>query len=474
MTELCPAVGLQMSQVWWNIETTHNYHTHQGRLCHMVVPQYNSHGNFLIGTAKVEPFISTPESCTNASFPVELFLYHGSIGYYSFYDELVGTYCAQDNTAYTHVAGLGTYDVNGEALARDPGSDLYRWSGYYSIVGAIWIVFRGLILRRSYIACKRYGDKCDQMEVNLNRKAATIFVHESLRLSAHGASNYHRVVLLYLLLEGLMSDLFLLAATDGSFAWIQYVSLGYNLSGILLLLFEFVENSGYLREDYRLLIKRLVFSYESSLLGELLSALGQSYVLTSLNQSDLKHTGQTARAVSYYAWGLVGHSAIVASLVGFIMCVRIVRAVTYVRWKFGPGHTWDIFSAPCCVDTTLGVRTKMPKLSGYHWEGGKLFYRADALKSFGLLKMEEQNGAEFLVLRKLHWFKVYQDDLFVIGSVTEQRVQPCSERICSGVVSFFDRNLGGPTNECGSPRSQAIHAMNKVALSPPSMGILPS
>ncbi|ETL87521.1 hypothetical protein L917_13305 [Phytophthora nicotianae] len=179
-----------------------------------------------------------------------------------------------------------------------------------------------------------------------------------------------------------MSDLFLLAATDGSFTWIQYVSLGYNLSGILLLLFEFVENTGCISENHRLFIKRLIFSYESSLLGELLSALGQSYVLTSLNQSDLQRTGSIARAVSYYAWGLVGHGAIVSTLVGFLMCVRIVRAVTYVRWKFGRGNTWNIFSAPCCVDTTLGVRNKMPKLAGYHWEDGKLFYQADALKSF--------------------------------------------------------------------------------------------
>ncbi|ETI40728.1 hypothetical protein F443_13962 [Phytophthora nicotianae P1569] len=237
-----------------------------------------------------------------------------------------------------HVAGLGTYDINGVALATDPGSDMYRWSFYYSIVGAIWIVFRGLIIRRSYISCKRYGDKCDRMEVKLGRKSATIFVHESLRLSAHGASNYHRVLLLYFLLEGLMSDLFLLAATDGSFTWIQYVSLGYNLSGILLLLFEFVENTGCISENHRLFIKRLIFSYESSLLGELLSALGQSYVLTSLNQSDLQRTGSIARAVSYYAWGLVGHGAIVSTLVGFLMCVRIVRAVTYVRWKFGQAH----------------------------------------------------------------------------------------------------------------------------------------
>lgn len=173
------------------------------------------------------------------------------------------------------------------------------------------------------------------MGVKLQRKAATIFVHENLRLSAHGATNYHRAMVLYLLLEGLMSDLFLLAATDGSFAWIQYASLGYNLSGILLVLFEMIERMGWLRESSRLFVKRLLFCYESALLGELLSAIGQPTVISLLNRSDMKNTRPTAAVVSYYMWSLVGYGLIVLVLIGFIMFVRILRAVTYVRWSHG-------------------------------------------------------------------------------------------------------------------------------------------
>ncbi|KAK1939890.1 hypothetical protein P3T76_008213 [Phytophthora citrophthora] len=114
----------------------------------------------------------------------------------------------------------------------------------------------------------------------------------------------------------------------------------------------------------------------------------------------------------------------------------------------------------------------MTKLAGYQWESGELFYRGDAMKSFGLLKMDE-DGAEFLVLRKLHWFKVRQDDLVVIGSVVNQRVTPCTERPCSGITSFFDRDLGGSIGECESPRSQSIRAINKVTPSPTPLNILP-
>ncbi|KAH7467240.1 uncharacterized protein KRP23_11564 [Phytophthora ramorum] len=466
--ELCPMKGFNVGQVWWNVDITHYYKLEHDYLCHFVVPQYNSHGNFLIGKEKVERFHTAPAGCANNSYPVELFFYHSSIGYYSFYDELVGAYCTLDSAAYTHVAGLGTFDINGLALAQDPGSDDYRWSYWYSILGAIWTVFRALVLRRSFISCKRYGDKCSQLEVNLRRRAATIFVHESLRLSAHGATNYHRMLLLYLLLEGLMSDLFLLAATDGTFAWVQYASLGYNLSGTLLLIFEMIETVHWMSESFRLFTKRLLFSYESSLIGELSSAVVQSYILTSINHSDLKCSKPVALTVSYYVWGLVGHGVILGALIGFIMAVRILRAITYVRWKFG--RTWDILLSPCCVDTTLGARNKMMKLAGYYWEDGKLYYRGDAMKSFGLLKVEEEDGSEFMALRKLGWFEVHQEDLFVIGSVTGQRVEPCSERPCTGVVSFFDRDLGGAVDEPEGPRSQTTRDRNKISPALLSLG----
>lgn len=366
---------------------------------------------------------------------------------------------------------MGTYDINGKALAQHLGSGGYRWSYWYCIVGASWILFRGLIVRRCYVVCKRYGVKCDQMGVRLGRKAATIFVFENLRLSAHGATNYQRAVLLYLLVEGIMSDLFLVAATDGSFIWLQYVSLGYNLSGVLLLLFEMVESMGWLSESYRLFLKRLLFSYESSLHGELLNAIWQSHILTSLNRSDLKQTNSVSLAVSYYLWSLGGHGVIVLCFIGFIMSVRILRAVTYVRWKHG--RISDIFRAPCCVDTVYGVRNKMTKLAGYQWENGKLYYKPDALKSFGLLKMEE-NGSQFLVLNKVHWFKVQPDDFMVIGTVAEKRVEPCTERPCTGVISFFDRNLGGPSDNSKSPHSITIRVRSKVRPSSSSLSVLPT
>ncbi|EGZ09798.1 hypothetical protein PHYSODRAFT_523206 [Phytophthora sojae] len=472
LLELCPLKGIHVGQVWWNVEMTHYYALDQGNVCHFVIPQYNSHGNVLMGSTKVEAYRTAPSSCDNESYPVEIFIYHGSVGYFSFLDQLVSTYCTLDNTAYSHVLSLGTFDINGASLARELGGEGYRWSYWYCIGGAMWIIYRGLVLRRCFVICQLYGAKCDQMGVNLLRKQAMIFVHENLRLSAHEATNYHRVLLLYFFLEGLMSDLFLVAATDSSFIWLQYVSLGYNLSGILLLLFEMVESMGWLREDYRLFVKRLIFSYEPSLLGELVSAIWQSNILTSLNKSDLNQTKVLAVAASYYLWGLVGHGAIALVLISFIVSVRILRAVTYVRWKHG--RVYDIFWAPCCVDTTYGVRNKMTKLgalAGYHWRNGKLYYKPDALKSFGLLRMEEEDGKESLVLNKHHWFEVRTDDLVVIGSVAEERVEPCSERPCTGVISFFDRNLGGPLGNYEGSRSITC-VRSKVLPSPSSLSII--
>ncbi|KAG6615057.1 Transient receptor potential Ca2 channel (TRP-CC) family protein [Phytophthora cinnamomi] len=55
-------------------------------------------------------------------------------------------------------------------------------------------------------------------------------------------------------------------------------------------------------------------------------------------------------------------------------------------------------------------------------------WQPEALKAFGLLKMEEEDGAMFVVLRKLHWFTVPAVDLVVIGSVSGHHVEPCAER----------------------------------------------
>ncbi|ETL87520.1 hypothetical protein L917_13304 [Phytophthora nicotianae] len=471
MTELCPALGLQMAQVWWNFETTHYYDTQQGRLCLIVSPQYNCHGNYVVGTEKSKASSQAPTSCINNSFVAEMYFYHGTIGFYSFYEEITGTYCTTDRTIYGRIAGLGTFDINGSLLARDGGSHGYRMSYWFATVGTVWILYRAIVFRRSYVSCKRFGRKCDELGENLDLNTATVFVYETMRLSAHGAANYHRVVLLYLLVEGIMSDLFLLVATDEMFAWLQYISFGYNLSGLVLLLFEMIENMGWLNERTRLCIKRLLFSYESSLFGELLSAIGQSHFLTSLSHSDLKDSGSTARAVSYYVWGLVGHGVIVLPLIGFIMSVRIVRAITYMRWRYGVD--WNVFVAPCSVDTTLGMLSKMMMLRGYEWMEGELCYKRDALKAFGILRMEE-DGAEFLALRKLCWFHVPRHELAVIGAVSGQRVEPCTERPCLGVVGFFDRSLGGSIAETGRQRLAMIHGRSRSILRPAPLHIFPA
>lgn len=210
---------------------------------------------------------------------------------------------------------------------------------------------------------------------------------------------------------------------------------------------------GWMSERWHYFIKRLLFNYESSLLGELLSAIAQERYITVLNRSSMKDTRPAALAVSYYAWSLVGHGVFILSFIAFII-VRAVWAVCYVRWRHG--SLWNIFSEPCCVDSTLGTRNKMTMLDGYLWENGKLNYRADGLKAFGLLKTEEENGDEFLVLRKLHWFKIPDHDWIIIGTILRQCTVLCDERSCTGVVSFFDRGLGGCHVEMERRRSSLL------------------
>jgi len=291
---------------------------------------------------------------------------------------------------------------------------------------------------------------------------AMVFVHESLRLSAHGAKNYHRFALLYLLVEGLMSDLFLLIAHDGVFAQLQYISIGYNLSGMLLMVWEIVESMGWLHDKRRMLIKRLVFSYESSLLGEFLTAAMQQQLLVALNRSALKESRPTALAVSYYLWSLLWHSVYVLTLIGFVVFVRVSFAIAYVFLRY---RTLSIFTRPCCVDTVLGPRCRMTMLSSYLLEGERLFYTANALKAFGMLKVEDDTGAEFLVVEKLRWVSVPENGLTVIGSVCGRLVQPCDESPCAGLVSFFSRSLGGATDRAGST-ARFTHQSVHVAVVP--------
>ncbi|KAJ8561787.1 hypothetical protein ON010_g7895 [Phytophthora cinnamomi] len=440
LNTLCPMEGLVIAGAWWNVGATHYYELEQGRVCHFVVPQYNIHGNYVLGTELTAPSETSPASCSENSYPLAYYFYHGSIGYYAFYEEAVGTLCANDNIGYVLVQGLGSYDSNGANLAHDIGDTTYRRSYWYGLFGSAWILYRSILLRRSYISCKRYGRRCDRLREPMRFKDSVVFVQESMRLSAHGARNYHRAALVYLLVEGLMSDLFMLIAQDGLFARVQYISLGYNLSGVLSMLFEMVETMNWMGEKLRCLIKRLLFNYETALLGELACSAAMQYYLTGLNRSSLKRTKPVAEAVSYYVWSLVGHGIIVLGIVFVITSIRSLGAIISVRWSFG---SLTLLLTPCCVDTAIGPRCKMILLSGYVWEDGRLCYKVETLKSFGLLKMVEEDGTEFIVLHRLHWFAIPRGDLMVIGEMNGYYVNASSERPCTGMVSMVGKTLGG-------------------------------
>ncbi|KAJ8576596.1 hypothetical protein ON010_g2613 [Phytophthora cinnamomi] len=478
MTSACPVQGYMLAGVWWNLQPTHYYQTDDGIVCHGVVPQYNLHGNYWIRREnKTTPYYKTPSSCTNDSYAYDMYMYHGSIGFYSFYEEVVGTYCAKDSTAYVIVDVLGTYDINGVFLANDTGSVKSRVSYWYGIAGMMWLIYRGLTIQRSYVACWRYGRKCNEMGVGLNNKEAMVFVQESLRLSAHGATNYQRAALLYLIVEGIMSDLFLIIANDGWATRIQYLSLGYNLSGLLLVLFEMVESMKWLSEKWRQRVKRVFFSYETTFIGELASSLALEAFLTGLNGSDFKRSRPVALAVSYYFWSLISHGVVVVVIVGIIASVRVPWAITYVLIKH---RTLSVLSEPCCVDTALGPRSRLMMLGGYQWERNRLYFKVTALKAFGMLKMEE-DGVEYLVLQKLHWFSVPRENLVGIGIISDQRVEACNERACTGIITFLDRKLGGALNQVDvyhHARPNQVMAWvgpNNAVLSPPTVSpVLPT
>ncbi|KAG2966148.1 hypothetical protein PC121_g10920, partial [Phytophthora cactorum] len=60
LTEVCPVEAFVLAGVWWNFEPTHYYHTDNGTICHAVIPQYNTHGNYFIGSSKVTPYRTSP------------------------------------------------------------------------------------------------------------------------------------------------------------------------------------------------------------------------------------------------------------------------------------------------------------------------------------------------------------------------------------------------------------------------------
>ncbi|KAG7388704.1 hypothetical protein PHYPSEUDO_011897 [Phytophthora pseudosyringae] len=469
LLEHCPVDGLFIAGIWWNVVPAHYYHVENGKLCHFTIPQYNIHGNYLLGNNVTVALSTMPSSCTEESFPFSHYFYHGSISYFAFYEEAKGTYCSSDKTAYVLVEGLGTYDSNGASLAYDRGSTEYRDSYWYGISGSVWIAYRILMLRRSYISCKRYGKRCDRMSEGLRLNDAVVYVQESMRLSAFDARNYHRLALLYLLVEGLMGDLFLLIAQEGLIGRVQYISLGYNLSGVMSMLFEMVETMHWLGERMRSLIKRLLFNYETMLLGECICAAAMQHYLTALNHSQgFRHSQPVSTLVSPYVWSLVGHGVIVLGCVLVLVSVRSLGAISYMRIKYG---CFAVLITPCSVDATLGVRGKLVVLGGYCYENRKLYYELATLKSFGMMKMVEEDGHEFLVLHKLYWVAIPRRDLFVIGSVHGRRVQPCAERLCAGIVSSFTQVLGGAVGDVGSSRWLRGAFENRVTIAPATVKV---
>ncbi|GMF81545.1 unnamed protein product [Phytophthora fragariaefolia] len=255
-----------------------------------------------------------------------------------------------------------------------------------------------------------------------------------------------------------MSDLFLIIANDGWATRVQYASLGYNLSGLMLLLFEMLENTRILREKWRLRIKRTFFSHEAALVGELVSALALMSSLSGLNGSDLKRSKETALAVSYYFWSLIARGIVVLVVILIISSVRAPIALIYVWYKH---YNFLVLSEQCCIDTAIGARSRIVLLAGYELEDGELYYTTSALKAFGMLKMEEY-GSEYLVLHKLGWFTVPRENLVGIGVITGHRVEPCKDRPCTGIVSFLDRSLGGVSTQVECYHHTPNHSRVKV------------
>ncbi|KAE9010136.1 hypothetical protein PR001_g9923 [Phytophthora rubi] len=139
-----------------------------------------------------------------------------------------------------------------------------------------------------------------------------------------------------------------------------------------------------------------------------------------------------------------------------------------MRWRYG---CFAVLTTVCCVETTLGIRGKLVVLGGYSYENAKLYYKVATLKAFGMMKMMEEDGHEFLVLHKLYWVAIPRRDLFVIGAVHGTQVQPCPERFCTGVVTSFTQVLGGPVGGTGTRRWLRGAFDNRVDLEPANIKI---
>ncbi|KAG6976527.1 hypothetical protein JG688_00001270 [Phytophthora aleatoria] len=183
-----------------------------------------------------------------------------------------------------------------------------------------------------------------------------------MRLSAHGARNFHRLVLLFLLIDqGVMSDFFLLCTQEGLFGRIQSISLGYNLADVMSMLFDMVETMNWMSEKMRCQSKRLLFNYETVLVGELITAGLLQHYLTSLSRPHLRDTEPAAEVVSRYVMGLVGHVVLAAGCLSIIIATRSIGAIVFVKLQFG---TLRVLTETCSVNAALGARSKLILLSG--------------------------------------------------------------------------------------------------------------
>lgn len=497
----CPVRGLHIAGVWWNVSPT-NYasvshwsssspssengaanESHLDVICNFVVAQYNIHGSYRLnhrtdGTTNsskesFDPFrAELPSQCKEHYSPIVYHFYHGSIGYYSFFEHGEGTYCLNDRTAYVLVKSLGSADLNGRLLAQDNNGTKMsvgakRWSKWYAALGMMWLSFRALVVHRSWKLCKRYGVHCDSLHESLSLRQALVFVHESARLAAHGASNFQRAGLLYALVESLMTDLFLLIAKDGAGARTQFASLGYNLACVLSLLFEMLEATKLLGRTSHRIIRRLFFNVETGLLGELLCALLLQHYLTTLNQSpQMRDSLERGEALSFYIWSLVGHGAIVLGLASFILGVRAVGALIVSKLVLGSIRA---IAAPNCVEEAQRGRSKSAIIKGYvrHPNRSELYMTRDTLKAFGLLQMQlspvaarrsSDNGDSvldvnreayvdnFVVLvhPRTEWVSTRQSIVWdAVGYVVSDHVVPTKSFPSVGSATFCNHALGG-------------------------------
>jgi hypothetical protein len=455
--EHCPVVELNIAGAFWNVYPTHYFPSRWsegGFICAFVVQQYNVFGHYHLhnGSDADSPRLrgehSSSASCADEGFAMDYYFYHGSVGFYSYYEEGEGIYCPNDRTGYVIVGKLGTADINGQTLAKDRGGTKgeYRQSNYYEVVEAIWILFRALVVRRSLAACQRFGRQCEALGETLNLTNALVFAQESARLTAHHANNFQRALILYFLVESLMADLFFLIAKDGLFAKLQYFSLGYNLAGFISVAFEVIESRKSIPPHALRVTKRLLFNFETALMGESVCAAIVHHYLTALNRSDFKRSIRAAEAVSYYVWGLVGHLTIVIGLLSTIFATRIILSVAIVRVKHG---SLRLFTEPCSVDTLLGVKQKTITLSGYVWHHGRLLYNVRALKSFGLMRAVDWEHAEFLVHYRVDWFSLSKRRSFeVVGKLRGATLKRCSEEegahieAAAGIVTMCEYAIG--------------------------------